>query len=221
MTLEKIDREEAFRYMGHKGSVPESMNALADECERRLLAETMPKFVYSVYDIEHTENGVAVCGTKLVLEGNDIAAHLQGCGRCVLFAATLGAGADAVIRGYESGAMEKAVIADCLASAAIEQVCDRAESEIHERLPDMRFTWRFSPGYGDLPLAVQHELLAVLDAQKRIGLTVTDRLILIPRKSVTAVIGVSEHEIPKGRRGCAVCGMKDRCAFRKNGTHCV
>lgn len=221
MKLEKIDRAEAFRYMGHKGgALPESMTVLADECEQQLLAAVAPKFVYAVFDIEHTENGVSVSDTQLVLRGNDIAAHLKDCERCVLFAATLGAGADAVIRGYESTAMEKAVVADCMASAAIEQVCDRAEAEIRGKLPDMHFTWRFSPGYGDLPLDVQRDFLNVLNAQKRIGLTVTESLILIPRKSVTAVIGISEREIPKGRRGCAVCGLRDKCEFRKNGMHC-
>lgn len=221
MKLEKIDRAEAFRYMGHKGgALPESMTALADECEQRLLEAAAPKFVYAVFDIEHTADSVSVSGTPLALKGRDIAAHLKDCERCVLFAATLGAGTDAVIRGYESAAMEKAVIADCMASAAIEQVCDRAEAEIREKLPDMHFTWRFSPGYGDLPLDVQRDFLNVLNAQKRIGLTVTESLILIPRKSVTAVIGVSEREIPKGRRGCAVCGMRDKCEFRKSGAHC-
>lgn len=221
MKIEKIDRAEAFRYMGHKGGdIPENLNALADECEQRLLSAVSPKFVYAVFGIEHTADGISVCGTPLVLKGNDIAAHLQGCEKCVLFAATLGAGADAVVRSYEGAAMEKAVIADCMASVAIEQVCELAETEIRSKIPDMHFTWRFSPGYGDLPLDIQRDFLNTLNAAKRIGLTVTDSLILIPRKSVTAVIGVSEREIPKGRRGCAVCGIRDKCEFRKNGTHC-
>lgn len=207
--------------MGHKGgALPESMTALADECEQRLLTSVTPKLVYAVFDIAHTADGVSVSGTPLVLKGNDISAHLADCEKCVLFAATLGTGADAMIRGYESAAMEKAVVADCMASAAIEQVCDRAEAEIREKLSEMHFTWRFSPGYGDLPLDIQRDFLNVLNAQKRIGLTVTENLILIPRKSVTAVIGISEREIPKGRRGCAVCNMKDKCEFRKSGNHC-
>ena len=221
MKLEKIDRAEAFRYMGHKGGdVPESMTAIADECERQLLAAVSPKFVYAVFDIVPVKNGVAFGGTPLVLKGSDIAAHLKDCEKCVLFAATLGAGADRTIRSYESEAMEKAVVTDCLASAAIEQVCDEAEKEIYEKLSGMHFTWRFSPGYGDLPLDVQADLLNVLNAQKRIGLTATESQILIPRKSVTAVIGVSEREIAKGRRGCAVCNVRDKCEFRKSGMHC-
>ncbi len=221
MELKKLDRAEAFRYMGYKGGeIPDNINALAEECEKRLLAAVSPKFVYALFDIEHRENGVFVKNTPLVLRGKSISEHLKACEKCALLAATLGSGADGVIRGYESGAMEKAVVADCLASAAIEQVCGLAEEKIRERLSGMYLTWRFSPGYGDFPLDIQRDFLNTLNAPKRIGLTVTENLILIPRKSVTAVIGVSEHEIPKGQLWCGVCSMRDNCQFRKNNTHC-
>ncbi len=221
MVLEKLNRAEAFRYMGHKGGdIPTNIEALANECEERLLKNSAPKFVWRVFDIEKTAEGVLVKDTPLVLKGRSIASHLRVCEKCALIAATLGAGADTVIRGYESGEMEKAVVADCLASAAIEQVCDLAEAEIQSALSGTHFTWRFSPGYGDLPLDIQSDFLNVLNAQKRIGLTVTENLILVPRKSVTAVIGLSAQEIPKGRRGCATCNLRDTCNFRKSGKHC-
>lgn len=222
MQLDSLNRAEAFRYMGHKGgSIPENINALADECEQRLLAAIRPNYVWRVFDIEETDNGISVLGTPLILTGNSITEHLRGCERCALMCATLSVGADSVIRAYESAEMEKAVIADCLSSAAIEQVCDIAEREIQAAVGDYHYTWRFSPGYGDLPLELQRRLIEVLQAQKRIGVTVTDSLILIPRKSVTAVMGISENEIPKGKRGCSSCNMRDTCQFRKNGTHCA
>ena len=51
---------------------------------------------------------------------------------------------------------------------------------------------RFSPGYGDWPLEEQRQLFAVLNCAKRIGLTLTDGLMMAPSKSVTAIIGLSE-----------------------------
>ena len=48
---------------------------------------------------------------------------------------------------------------------------------------------RFSPGYGDLPLALQREVFAALDCPRRIGLTLSDSLLMSPTKSVTALIG--------------------------------
>lgn len=221
MQLDSLNRAEAFRYMGHKGGeIPENINSLADECEEKLLAAIRPNYVWRVFDIAESENGISVSGTSLALTGNDITEHLRGCERCALMCATLSVGADSVIRAYESAEMEKAVIADCLASAAIEQVCDIAEREIQAAVGDYHYTWRFSPGYGDLPLELQRQFIEVLQAQKRIGVTVTNSLILIPRKSVTAVMGISENEIPKGRRGCSNCNMRERCEFRKRGDHC-
>lgn len=219
MKLEKINRGEAFRYMGQRGELSAELRGLADECEARLLSAISPKLVYAVFDIEHGEE-IFVCGTPLKLSGESIREHLEDCGKCALMAVTLGSGVDRVLREFESSAMEKAFVADALASAAVEQVCDLAEEEIKARLAGAHFTWRFSPGYGDLPLAIQRDFLGVLNAQNRIGLTVTDSLILIPRKSVTAIIGISEHEITPKRRGCATCLIRGKCEFRKRGEHC-
>ena len=127
---------------------------------------------------------------------------------------------DRLIRTYEAREMEKAVITDCMASSAVEQLCNDAEAEIEAQLGNaVHYTWRFSPGYGDFPLAVQRQFLDLLDAPRKIGVTVTDRLILIPRKSVTAVIGISEKEIPQKRRGCSCCNMRKTCPYKIGRAH--
>lgn len=221
LELDELDRAEAFRYMGYKGGeIKESILKITDECEGALLEAIKPRLAYRVFDIGFDEKGIEIIGTPIVFEGNDIREHLAGCSRCVLMCVTLSAGVDRLIRSFEAEGMEKAFIADALASAAIEQVCNSAETLIQSGLGDYSYTWRFSPGYGDFPLAVQRDFITVTEADKKIGLTVTESLILTPRKSVTAVIGVSEKEIPKKRRGCGRCNMKDRCEFRKGGNHC-
>ena len=221
MQIEKLNREEAFRYMGFKGGeISEKVLEITEECEEQLLKAITPRYVYRVFDIEETNEGVSVSGTCLVFKGKDISAHLKGCEQCILMCSTLSADVDKLIRAYETEGMEKALIADSLASAAVEQVCDKAENEIREAMGTGNYTWRFSPGYGDFPLDIQGEFLNAVDAPRRIGVNVTESLILIPRKSVTAVMGVSKNEIPKGRRGCVSCSMKDNCRYRKNCGHC-
>lgn len=116
--------------------------------------------------------------------------------------------------------MAASYVTDCLASAAIESVCDEAEKELAEKLPGKFLTWRYSPGYGDLPLSLQPEIINVMNAGKRIGLSVTDSLMLIPSKSVTAVIGISRTSLPKAVKGCIGCIMYENCSFRKGGYHC-
>lgn len=221
LEIKKLNRDEAFRYMGYKGGeINQKILDLTDQCEEALLKAIKPRMVYRIFDIMNTENGVEVKNTPLIFKGKDIKAHLENCHKAILMCATLSAETDKLIRTYEAESIEKAFIADALASAAVEQICETAEEIIHNEVGEYSYTWRFSAGYGDFPLDVQRDFLRVTDAAKIIGLNITDSLILIPRKSVTAVIGISEEPIPPKRRGCICCNMRDRCEYRKGGNHC-
>ena len=91
--------------------------------------------------------------------------------------------------------MSRALALDCCASAAVEELCDQIELELQGKFPGCFFPYRFSPGYGDLPLEVQGELLHLLDAPRRVGLCANESSLLTPRKSVTAILGISEKEL--------------------------
>lgn len=216
----KIDVDEAIRYMGYRSAPDENQMRMIDECRDLLEREIKPAWIYRAFDIDFTQDGVALKGTKLVFKGEDIRRHLGGCEKCLLLCATASSKADELIRRKESEDITLGFMTDCLASAAVEAVCNSLEEELAEKLEGWYFTWRFSPGYGDFPLEIQPHIINALDAQKRAGVTCTESLLLAPRKSVTAVIGLSRTPIEKGRRGCAVCKMAGRCEFRKRGTHC-
>lgn len=221
MKLTDINRAEAFRYMGMRGEVPENIMNLADECESRLISAASPKYHWVYADIaDISDDTVTLSGHKLVLRGRDISAHLDGCFGTALLCATLGSGVDKLLRTVQAEDMAKALTADALASAAVEQVCDIAEAEIRERFEGKFTTWRFSPGYGDFPLECQGDFLAAVNAMRTVGVCVTDGGLLTPTKSVTAVIGISENPIPQKRRGCGTCNMREKCTFRKAGGKC-
>ncbi len=221
--LDKINREEALRYMGCRGGQPdEGTLAVIDDCEKALIAAAVPRYLYRRFDgVVIDKDSVTITEAGIRLRGRSIAEHLDGCESAVLMCATISSGVDKLIRRCQTTDMAKAVITDALASAAIEQVCNAAEEEIGALFPDEYKTWRFSPGYGDLPLEHQGELLRVLDAQRKIGLTLGRSTMLIPTKSVTAVIGISSSELPRRKRSCACCTMAKNCKFRKTGERCV
>ncbi len=205
-------KSEALRYLGYRGNKPDdATSALLDKAYDELAKAAVPRYISKL----SPKNDVSY-----LLKGNDIAAHLSASSRVIIFAATLGSAADRLIRTAEITNMAYALILDALASAFIEQVCEDAERELHEKNAGF-FTWRFSPGYGDYPLDVQSDIVRYLDADKRIGLTVTGSDILIPRKSVTAVIGISDTEQAKGIRGCATCNLRKTCNYRKTGITCA
>ena len=189
--ITSINKREAFRYMGFKKSEPnERFLLLADRCEKMVLDAAKPKLIFKVFDILSRDDKIILSNTKLYLPGDNIKNLLKDSNRCCVFAATLGVSVDALIRRLEVEDITLGFIADNLASALIEQVCDKTEDVIKESLDNATLTPRFSCGYGDLPLSLQGDFLSALDAQSKIGLTVTDTLIMMPRKSVTAVLGI-------------------------------
>ena len=213
ITLTHIPQKEILRYLGCPGTEDPATLALVEGCSARLLAAARPKWTYRVFDLAVQTDGVRLdCG--LLLPGRDLAAHLRGCSRAALLAATLSAPVDALLRRAQAEDLAAAVALDCCATAAVEAVCDLAEAEIRARFPGCSFPFRFSPGYGDLPIELQDPILRLLDAPRRVGLCATDRHILTPRKSVTAVLGISDGEISPQKRGCASCTFRDRCKFQ-------
>lgn len=220
MQLEPISKREAARYMGVRGEPDSSVAELLDKAELLVRKSVRPKYVYRETTVEQVDGGVKLGAAASILTGNDVKKHLSGCERAVILAATLSSEADKLIRRSAVTSMAESLAVDCICSAAIEQVCDRAEKEIFSKINASYRTWRFSPGYGDLPISLQSELLAALNAQRRIGLTVTENSILIPSKSVTAIIGISNEPINRGKKGCAVCNLRESCAFVMSGGVC-
>jgi len=219
VALTELNIDEALRYMGCPPDKADlATRAMTEACAAEMLAVIQPRWTWRAFDLTFEPDGVGLGG--LLLPGADLKKHLEGCRRAVLFCATLGAGADARIRRTQSVDMANALAMDCCATAAVEQVCDRIEEELQGMFPGCYFPFRFSPGYGDLPLSLQNDLLALLDAPRQVGLTASASHILIPRKSVTAILGVADQPIEKQKRSCLGCPAHDGCAYRKTGGHC-
>ncbi len=220
LQLNHLNQDEVLRYMGcPPEQADEATRAMVAQCEQELLKVIQPRWANRVFDITQEEDGVRLsCG--LLLPGADLKQHLTGCSRVVLLCATLSAQADRLIRQAESGDMFRALALDCCATAAVEQICDQIEQHIQGEFPGCYFPFRFSPGYGDLPITLQGQLLQLLDAPRKIGLCASASHILTPRKSVTAFLGVAEQPIAQTIRSCLSCPAHNSCQYRKSGGHC-
>ncbi len=212
--LEFIDKNEVLRYLGYNGTPDEKTGALVDLCINEISLATTPKTVYAIFDTD----GETLKNTVFTLCGNDIKNHLSGCSKCVLMAATLGTEVERTILKAQVTDMAKALVLDACATAAIESVCDKLCIEIEKDIAPLKLTNRFSPGYGDFPLEMQRNLISVLDAGRKIGLTLTPENIMIPRKTVTAVMGITKEKRPP--KPCTTCNLKDTCTYRKEGNTC-
>lgn len=167
---------------------------------------------------------VALEGCDLVLEGNSIAEHLHGACKVALMACTLGAVSEREMRKHEAISVADGVMFGACCSALVEAAANITEDVIGRFAHDMGLgtNWRFSPGYGDLPLNAQPAFLRTLDASRRLGISVTSTNMLVPVKSVTAVLGLFDEPDNGGeaRDACAVCRLRDGCELRKRGITC-
>jgi len=210
----KISDREVLRYL-RMGSVAadERVSALIGELTDTFAANTSPKNVYGIWDCDISPEAVIMEG--MTVESKSLAKHLTGCCRAALLAATLGTEADTLLRRYSVRDMEKAVISQAVCAAMIEAYCDEIENEIRQtpRVSGLCPTTRFSPGYGDFDIAHQKDIVRLLNCDRRIGLTLTGGYMLIPSKSVTAVIGFTEEKIHNEEK-CKHCAEKS-CEFRE------
>ena len=211
-----IPVREALHFLGWRGAPvePELMERLRALCRETALA-LEPRTAVRIFDME--KDGT-FAGTSFCPKGNDVRAMLSPCTKGVLLAATLGAQSERMLLRAQARSAGDALLLDAVLSAAIEAVCDAQEAalRLEASAQGLYLTDRFSPGYGDMPLAQGAEILAVLDAQRRIGLTLTQSGLMLPRKSVTAVLGISPVPAEHRPSGCEGCSAREVCALRRN-----
>ena len=209
----EISLPDALRYMGFGGAEPGAeVAALA----REAIALTQKTARYAACSLAVP---VAISGDEVDLgvlrvKSASLARHLSGCGAAVLFAATTGMEAERRRKQASVTSGARAFALDAAGSAAIERFCDLLCRSFAGDFPGKTMRPRFSPGYGDLPLETQRPLLGALDAARRIGVTLTDALMMMPQKSVSAVVGVADGDCAQQAPACARCNQKD-CAFRR------
>lgn len=225
----KPDKNEILRYLGHNGQkVDDSIYTLIDECIDEIRSIARFRYTYKIFDVRIGVSQGSLCielsDTNVKLTGNDIYEHLRDCRKCAVMAVTLGVEVDNIIRTAQRDDMLKALVLDSCATEFIEKLCDNVENEIQAiaQSENKGINFRFSPGYGDLPIDVQSSVVRILDGTRKIGLTVTENSLMIPGKSVTAIIGfTTDYKLKPGKTGCDICSMRNNCMFRRGGTTCA
>lgn len=210
----RVDREEALAFLGHRGQelgdLRERLERAACLCEKELV----PRGVYREMDASEA---------LALLPGLDIARHVGGCTRVVLLAVTLGTQSEMLLRRERALSATDGLLVDACASSLVEQAANVLNGHIVEEAAarGLAATTRFSPGYGDLPLSCQPAFLVASGADRALGICATAAHLLVPAKSITAVIGLYPGRgfVREGAR-CSTCPAADTCALRAQGRTC-
>ena len=234
--ITQLNRYEILRYLGLHSNSPVLSPDGADDvrlqeqiarCEQTVLETARIRCVYKILplqriafdsrpDMENRRD------TAILFHGKDIVRLLDGCSEVVLMALTLGAELERVLMRQEVTDMSDALVLDICASVAVEAAADDFEKQLAaELLENGRYlTNRFSPGYGDLPLSHQRPLLELLNASRAAGITLTPSQLMVPRKSVTAILGICDHIKEKTLGGCSKCPLRTKCSYRSHNLRC-
>ena len=184
-----VRMREIVRYAGGDS---EEIRRVAEEC----LVELEGRLSYSV----------CFCELPLKIEGEEcrigdmtfksshLAKNLKNSERVILFGATVGAEIDRLITRYSRLSPSRALMLQAIGAERIEALCDLFCEDVASEL-SAELLPRFSAGYGDLDISAQKDIFAILDCPRKIGLTLTDSLLMMPSKSVTAFMGIRKKII--------------------------
>jgi len=209
----EVNAAETRRYAGLRKAKNFGEKNILDACEEALLLIDV-RTAWNVYDYK---NFFVESEPPVLIVGNSIRKHLDGCEKVICMAVTVGFEIEREInKKFERGEYLSSVLLDAAATAAVEQAADALENHLVEIFAKdgFKLRWRFSPGYGDWDLTAQEKLFKISGAEK-IGISLTSAMMLEPRKSVTAIIGaIRNEELGSRNDACATCDKLD-CSMRK------
>lgn len=217
VALPPLDLSEVRRYAGLRNSdfSPERLQEAVRSV--RLLAEGSGTVRYYPYDsVTHsivTESGA------LRLTSSSICHHLKDAREVAVMAVTIGNEVEGAIEdAFKRGEYSRGLLLDAAATTAVEAVADRLNRMIDEDAKRRGFmtAFRYSPGYGDWNITVQSDIVRLAEGDA-IGIHTTDASMLIPRKSVTAIVPLCDHCDESRAQRCKICPQKD-CLSRKETT---
>ena len=187
-----FDEKEILRYAMLPSFAPKPEELPLQECLKAAKGAAQCRAVWRRYLLVRDGDTLDLGFAKT--DSRDLKKHLEGCGEILLFACTAGAETDRRIARAKLLSPARGLLMHAIGAQQVEGGCDRLCGQLAEQFPDKQLTDRFSPGYGDLPLEMQKDVMTALDCGRTVGITLTDSLLMTPSKSVTAIIGMKERK---------------------------
>ncbi len=179
---------------------------------RPLLAPQAVRRAFSIErrngDTLQLAGGGSLCGTGL-------ADLLDGADEVVVTVCTIGRTLEQQVSARLAGDPAFALALDGLGTAAVDALARAVCAEISVAATNrgLRATPPLSPGMIEWPLAEgQDQIFSLVDGRS-IGVVLTASRLMIPRKSVSMVVGLGPRVVA-GRGTCDVCHMRDTCRYR-------
>lgn len=195
----ELRTKEIYRFLGYRNITPTpEIDERIRLCVKKMQAAAAPRCFYRKFSISQEAPDIThIAG--LTIRSKNLYKNLHDCDEAYMFAATVGLGIDQLIKRSEVTSIMDAAIYQAAGAEMVEAFADSETEKLRalEAEKGCRLRPRYSPGYGDLPLALQTDFARILDMQKWCGISLTDTLLMVPSKSITAFIGCVKVESDK------------------------
>jgi hypothetical protein len=213
-----IDIGDLLTYMGYNGDKPasEKLHETARRMRERCLDLVKPRSAYSLYEtVEADGDAVRIGGAEF--RGKILSTVLDGSVMAAVCVCTVGRDIDDEVERLNSGGNAvSALVLDTMGIVALMRVRISFLNELYEREARPRgfsTTPPYGPGQCGWEIGEQRELFTLVDADSA-GIRLTESCLMIPKKSVSGIVGLG----PKGKVfnniPCDVCDRAD-CRGRK------
>ena len=218
-------QNETYRYLGYDPERTQnwdSVDLLFNQLCQELSSKFIPFGYIKTYDLNVQDQAMTIeTPMPWQLESQDLKKHFEDCQKVSLIALTLGTEFDDFLaESLQQDAYTKAVMADAMGSAAAEEAANQLSAIVKELAEAQGFniTSRYSPGYGDLPLDKNQNILVALEENEPTIKTL-ESFLLSPRKSITALIGWHQEKdrawvSANCTSNCQICTFYN-CPYRK------
>lgn len=211
--ITQLNTKEIKRYAG-LAKCQDFSPDLLEHVRKEALLLSQFKGVWQLYDYDN-DTGTILSPTPLAIHSEALRNHLSDCSKIVVMAVTIGPAMEiAVQEHFAKGDYTLALLLDAAATAMVETGADLFEDYIKNTAQSRsyRTKWRFSPGYGQWDIRIQPNIVNLAEAAT-VHISTTESCMLVPRKSVTAVIGWSQEKAAPStapcRKTCSICTQKN------------
>jgi len=221
----KIDEEEVLRYQGYSKNKAKNPSEVSLQITREEITRGHnlfePQGIYSstkIKQISFSDGRVDLKNGFSLNFSNSIINLLKGTSYLVLGVVTIGSSLESkVSEFFTQGEYPRAIALDAVGTVAVESLSRYIRNLVCQEAKEQYFkiTRYFSPGYGDWDISQQKDIFKIIPTNK-IGVSLTESCMILPRKSLSWIIGIGKGVVilSKERDACKICKAKN-CQFRK------
>jgi len=215
----EIDKDEVCRYLGYrKDQGPNSsISSLIDEEMDEAYELIQPSCFYQLMNIGRVRQPWVVLEDGLTITSDVLSRVLARCHQVAIFVVNIGRGLEErVTQLMKEGQVLRATVLDAIGSEAAEKTAYYLQDKVREVATSngLEITLRYSPGYCDWDITQQRVIFQAMNSAP-IAVALTEECLMVPRKSVSGIIGLSRFEKYQLRYSpCRFCPKTD-CPSRR------